>query len=198
MNAPSRRSDIRRATQAAEGLDRMHWTNADIWKLVEAGVLPEGAPIELIKGELAPMAAERSRHAKLRMRMVKRFMEAAPSHLFVASGVSLFLADDVEIQPDLHIIPESMATEDARGPDVVIAIEIAASTQHRDRTVKPPLYAEGGVGEVWVIDLDRSETLVLREPAALGYRAATLHPFDEALTPLGLPALSFRVADHLG
>ncbi|NJO33298.1 MAG: hypothetical protein HC869_09275 [Rhodospirillales bacterium] len=49
-------------TQAAEGLPRLRWSVADFDRLIEAGVLNEDDRVELIGGELVPMAPKGNRH----------------------------------------------------------------------------------------------------------------------------------------
>lgn len=188
-------------TRAAEGLDRWGWTNAQIQQLVDAGLMDEDAPIELIRGEIVPMASELNAHFKMRMRLTRHLIlriDAAPPpgpKLIVGTEASLFLFDDTEFKPDVTIFPEEMASDRVRGPDVLIAIEVASSSHRRDRIIKPPIYAEGGVRELWVVDLDRSETLVHRAPAKAAYADVASIAFGAELSPLALPGLAVRIAD---
>ena len=49
-------------TRAAEGLDRMSWTVADVLALEAAGFIDEDANFELWEGEIVPMNAKYNRH----------------------------------------------------------------------------------------------------------------------------------------
>jgi Uma2 family endonuclease len=188
-------------TRGAEGLDRLGWTNADIQMLVARGVMDEKAPMELIRGEIVPMASELNRHFKMRMRLIRHFIRAldanaaAYGHLIVASENSLFLFDDTEFRPDVAIFPEAMNSEDVRGPDVWLAIEVASSSQHRDHVVKPPLYAEAGLKELWVVDLDTRVTTIHTAPSGNAFAASSQLGFDDALAPRAFPDISLRIAD---
>lgn len=55
MNAPL-------TTRAGEGLDRKAWTVAELYALVDAGVMDEDAPFELIDGELLATGPKHNRH----------------------------------------------------------------------------------------------------------------------------------------
>lgn len=190
-------------TRAAEGLDRWGWTNAQIQELVEVGIIDEDEPMELIRGEIVPMMAELDPHFKMRTRLWRRFtlaLELDPPpgpKLIVASEGSLFLFEDTEFKPDVAIFPEDLSSESVRGRDVLIAMEVAKSSHRRDRIIKPPLYAESGLRELWVVDLDKKRTIVHRAPEASVYADIRTLEFDAVLAPLALPGLTLRVADFL-
>lgn len=187
-------------TRGAEGLDRRRWTNADIRRFVELGLLEETEPMELIRGEIVPMASELNRHFKMRTKIWRAFTFAlarnpAYAHLIVASECSLFLFDDIEFRPDVAIFPEAMNSEDVRGPDLWLAIEVAASSHHRDQVVKPPLYAEAGLAELWVVDLDARTTTVMTAPVGNAFTAQAVHPFEAPLLPGRFADAPIRIAD---
>jgi Uma2 family endonuclease len=162
MNAP--------LTRAADGLPRRAFTNAEIARMVEAGVIDPDESFELIKGEIVPRSPEFDKHPYARMTLVRRVMARLGAEYLVATEGSFFLADDIEFKPDLHVFAASLLVEDVRGPDVLLAVEIAWSSRNRDLHLKAPLYAAHGVRELWVFDLDARVTHVLRDPAAEGYR----------------------------
>ncbi len=189
MNAPF-------LTQGAEGHPRRRFTNADIERMVEAGVFEPDEPMELIKGEILPMASEHDLHARARVRLWQLFSSRLDTRrLFVASEVSLFLSDDIEIKPDLHVFLSELRSHDVRGADVMLAVEIAASTQKRDIELKAPIYAAHGVRELRVLDLDAMRSHVFRAPGADGYGAHEELAADAALTPMEFDEVSVRLAD---
>jgi hypothetical protein len=52
----------RMPTQAAEGPPGWRWTVAEFDRFIELGILTEDDRVELIGGELVPMAARGNRH----------------------------------------------------------------------------------------------------------------------------------------
>ncbi len=56
-----------------------------------------------------------------------------------------------------------------------------------------PFYAEAGIMEYWIADLEREELLVHRQPERKIYRAITTHLGNDLLSPLAIPGFSFAV-----
>ena len=163
--------------------------------MVEAGILEPDEPMELIKGEILPMASEHDLHGRARALLMRAFIEALGREWFVATELSLFLAEDIEFKPDLHVFPAALKSHDVRGSDVLIAIELAASSHKRDFDLKAPIYAAHGVRELWVLDLDAQRATAFREPDAGGYRVREEKAADAELRPLAFPKLALRLVD---
>ncbi|HWA22495.1 MAG TPA: Uma2 family endonuclease, partial [Caulobacterales bacterium] len=153
--------------------------------------------------EIVPRGSELNAHFKMRMLLTKHLILALDrltpprADLMVGSEMSLFLSGDTEFKPDITIVPESMLSQNVRGPDVLLAIEIAFSSQKRNLEVKPPIYAQSGLRELWVVDLDGKVTHVHRQPGAEGYQSITRHAFSDALAAREFPSIPVRVADFL-
>jgi Uma2 family endonuclease len=190
MNAPF-------LTQAADGLPRRGFTNRDIARMVEMGLIDEDEKFELIQGEIVPMSPEFDRHGRARMRLSRVCMRALGDEWFVANDLSLFLADDIEFKPDLHVFPIHMTSEKVRGPDVALAVELSSTTQKRDLALKAPLYARHGVRELWVIDLDASTGLVFTKIENGVYAPGRAVAAGDALRPLAFPDVSLSIAELL-
>jgi Uma2 family endonuclease len=187
--------DARRLTQGAEGYPRRRFTNEEVRRLVDAGVMSHKDRIELIRGELVPMAPEFDRHMRGRSLLMRAFIGALGPEFFVATDGSLFLAEDIELRPDLHVFPASLKSDEISGADVLLAVELSSSTQRKDLKLKTPIYAEYGVRELWVIDLEARTGLVFDRIEDRAY--APGHPvgLQDVLTPKLLPAVSLRISD---
>ncbi|MBI1188093.1 MAG: Uma2 family endonuclease [Alphaproteobacteria bacterium] len=198
--APAPKGPVPRTpqTQAADGLPRRAFRNADITRMIEAGVLDDEEPFELIEGEIVPMAPELDPHFRPRAKLVRFFNRALGDEYLVGSEGSLLLADDVELKPDLVVFPATLKSHDVRGPDVLLVVEVCATSRHRDFAVKAPIYAKYGVREYWILDVDRKVAVVFKEPSKRhGYgRFQELSP-EAPLTPETLPQLTLRLSDIL-
>ena len=123
---------------------------ADYWQL------PEGAPIELIRGRFVMSPSPVPRHQIILLLLSEHFLQIARKSGGIAlpAPMDVRLSDDTILQPDLLYIIEA-ATADRRKrvegpPDLVI--EIISGTARRDRVEKLDLYAAYGVGEYWIVD----------------------------------------------
>lgn len=163
--------------------------------MVRAGIFDEGEKIELIRGELSPMGSEGSLHGRARWLLTRIFIQGLGPDSFVASNLSLFLAEDTEVQPDLHVFPASLESADVRGGDVLLAIELSNTTQYRDLKVKTPIYAEHGVRELWVIDLDAKNGLIFDRFESGAYAPGRAVGVDDVLTPGLISGVSMRISD---
>ncbi len=70
----------------------------------------------------------------------------------------------------------------------MLLIEVADSSIKYDREIKMPLYAENGISEVWLIDINQQLVEVYREPKGNSYQnlqqffrgdILTIEPFDD-------------------
>lgn len=184
------------ATRAAEGLPRRSFTVAEIRRMVEAGIIAEDENFELIEGELVPMSPKGNQHEVVKAALNRVFARHAPDELRLAVETSLYLDERTFVEPDLCLYPKRILPEDVAGRDVLLAIEVAASSIAYDRGLKARIYARHGIGELWVVDAASRETWVHREPAPDGQwgsieRIAASAP----LAPAALPGITIRMAD---
>jgi Uma2 family endonuclease len=136
------------------------------------------------------MNPKHNRHA-LWKRRIDRFLQRGLSDtLDVAIEPSLYLSDLTSLEPDILIHAGAILPEDARGPDVLLLIEISDSTLAKDLDPKAALYARQGVRNYWVLDADARRALILTRPGPDGFgrieeigRAGVMVlPFERALT----------------
>jgi Uma2 family endonuclease len=79
-----------------------------------------------------------------------------------------------------------------------LLVEVADSTFDRDHDEKSPLYAENGVAEYWIDDLNDETVHVFRDPKADGtWGFAQQLSRGGTLTIAALPGVSIAVNDVL-
>lgn len=149
---------------------------------------------ERVGGKLFPLAQESDRHLRVRAKLTRALNRALDDGLLVVSGAALHLSDDVELRPDLHVYPSTMKSEDVRGGDVALAVEVCCGSAERDFEIKIPLYAAHGVREVWVLDLETERAVVFRQPAKGGYLFCAEGDLNAPLTPQALPSVTTNFA----
>jgi Uma2 family endonuclease len=167
-----------------------HRLNVDDYhRMAEAGILGEDDRVELIDGELIDMAPIGQGHAGVVNGLNHALFMAFGGQAIVSVQNPLRLDRLNEPQPDVVILRprDDFYQHGARpGPaDVLLLVEVADSSLRYDRTVKLPLYARAGIGEVWIVDLRRRVVDVYRTPAGGGYATIETHGPEDTVT-LGL------------
>ena len=85
-----------------------------------------------------------------------------------------------------------------RRSDVLLAVEVADTSADYDREVKLPLYAQAGLPEVWLIDLQKGHIEVYARPQGGAYQQRIEVTADATLTSATVTGLELAVADVLG
>lgn len=182
------------ATRAAEGFPRRSFTVAEIRRMVEAGIIAEDENFELIEGELVPMSPKGNQHEVIKAALIRVLARHAPDDLRLAVETSLYLDERTFVEPDLCLYPKRILPEDVKGSDVLLAIEVAASSMTYDRGLKARLYARHGVHELWVIDAATRDTWVHRRPGTDGHWGSVEKvTVDAVATPEALPGLAIHM-----
>ena len=150
--------------------------------------------VELIAGEIYRMSPAGRFHEVLRTELAYHWARRAPANVMVAAAMQLRLSDDHQPVLDIGVWPALLLAPDARGPDMLLAVEIADTSLKMDTTLKAAAYAECGVREYWVINARTRETLIHREPGPQGYAVRLALAAGEVATPLLVPELSTSMA----
>lgn len=185
----------RGTTQAAEGLPRLRWTVDDLDAMVAAGVLRHDDRVELIGGELVPMSAKGPLHEAIKVALIDFVSRQLPRDRRM--GIELgWRPDKVNYcEPDVLIFPAGKSPSHVKPAEVLLAIEIADSSESYDLGTKAKVYAGLGVQEYWVLLASSLMMIVHREPDKTGYGSIRKVPASETIEPMLLPGLAIRVAD---
>ncbi len=124
--------------------------------------LPEGAPYQLIEGELIMSPAPGYSHQKVSIALASilyGFIKRSSKGEVLASPIDVYLDEENAFQPDLVVVlKDSKARIEERGifgaPDVVVEI-LSPSTAYYDLTEKKEVYERVGVKEYWIVDPKR-------------------------------------------
>lgn len=199
MNAPftpeAEVTDRLPTTRAGEGYDRHAWTVDELFAMTDAGLLWEGASVELIEGELLAVNAKYNEH-EIWKRNVTAFLYRSLGDAFSISGEPTLKLDAVSApEPDVVVYRRGLRPLDVRGPDVLLLVEVTDSSTHRDLVLKARLYAKHGVSDYWVLDALRRRVVVHTRPQADGYGKVESFDMDASLPLPFAPEAVLRIAD---
>lgn len=159
-------------------------TADEVMAMVEAGILAEDEPVELLHGALVAVSPTSPAHEAIKARLLRWLArgDGAERYELRIEG-ALVVPDRTSLpEPDLMVLP---AVQDpARHPTTaLLVVEVAVSSLATDTTIKPALYAAAGVPELWVVDVGAERLEAFGEPQAGEYRERTTHVAPAALVP---------------
>lgn len=175
-------------TRGAEGLLRRAFTIAELERMTEIGVVAPDERLELLGGDIVPMSRKSASHEGIRVPLNMLWARNCPADFFVAGATGLRLDERNYFEPDFIIWPRKTRCADVKGPDVLLAVEVADSSLRYDLDRKPLVYAGFGLRELWVIDAERRTVHCHAEPSPTGYGRIEQRGGADRLTPLFAPA----------
>lgn len=126
-------------------------------RMVEAGLF-EDQKIELLYGAIVRRPLEGSRHAYPIRKLTPLLVDGVGVRAQVQVRLPLVMPQESEPEPDLSIVPPGEYLDDHPN-EALLVVEVADSSPLH----KLPLYAEGAVPEVWIVNLAESVVEVYAE-----------------------------------
>ena len=180
---------------------RRKFTVEQYQKMVESGILAEGERVELIRGEIIEMAAIGRRHAAGVNRLVRLFTQLLGDRAIISPQNPVELDDNSAPQPDIALLHPRSDFYEAGHPqpqNIFLLVEVADSTVETDREVKIPLYAEQGIVEVWLVDINAQCVEVYRHPTPTGYQDMQKFQRVQTLVIQAFPDINITIEQILG
>ena len=155
----------------------------------DEGAFPPDARLELIRGEIVEMSPIGGPHINcviqlitLLSRLIPRALLSPQNPLRIQGCQSLPQPDSVLIRPRRGLAVKPPADE-----DVLLVIEVADSSLAHDRNRRLPLYAEAGIPEAWLVDLNSSTVFVHRRPTPRAIRTCAPTGGGSRISPEAFP-----------
>jgi len=176
-------------------------------KMIARGILPEGAPIELIDGLLVrkdrsdrggnPMSHGPGHVAGVR-RLNRQFRPVEERGYLLHSQLPVTLDENGEPEPDLTLVRGQEADFVRRLPsakDIAAAMEVADSSLTYDRTTKLRIYAVAAIPVYWIVNLVDRQIEVYEKPRPDGtYAVCNIYKLGQKAKLLLEPGLEIDVA----
>jgi len=159
-------------------------------RMVRAGILSEDDRVELIDGEIIAMTPIGPRHNAAVDRANRVLINAVGDQAIVRVQGSVRLDRLREPQADIVLLRPQADFYASRLPepsDILLIIEIAESSLEYDREVKLPVYAESGVREYWLVDLNARSLSRYTGPQGGVFQRIAHHHAGQSLAPEALP-----------
>ncbi len=180
---------------------RRQFTVTEYQRMAETGILGEDDRVELIDGEIFEMSPIGSRHIACVNRLTAIMSRQVGQTIIVSVQNPVQLTDYSQPQPDVALLrarPDFYAQALPTPSDVLLVIEVADTSLEYDRDVKVPHYAQAGIPEVWLLDLQNETVTVYTQPEQSGYGATRQLQAGEVITATAVAGLKVAVSDMLG
>lgn len=168
--------------------------------MVDAGILRERDRVELIRGEVFTMSPIGTAHVAAVNRATRALIMKAGDAAIVSIQNTIVLDDFTAPEPDVVLMKpreDFYASKHAGPDDIMLIVEMADSSLAYDSRIKAGLYAESGIAEYWIVDIQSNRVLVFSASDGKRYMTAReLHRGDK-IAPGLLPHCEIDAADLL-
>ncbi len=173
----------------------------DYHRFIEMGIFKPEERLELWEGEFVEMSPIGKRHAGCVGSLSEMLKDFLNRQAIVRTQNPIVLNDFSEPQPDVCLLKrrdDFYRLISATAQDVYLAMEVSDSTVKYDRDIKFPKYAENGIAESWLIDLENDRIEIHTQPTKNGYKLVKiLHRGDIAESTI-FEEIKIAVDDILG
>jgi Uma2 family endonuclease len=170
------------------------WTIEQYHELVNTGVLAD-RQVELLAGNIIEMAPEGMSHAVYCSDAVDYLKQLLGAQAKVREAHPITLPNDSEPEPDIAVVMPAASRYLDHHPypaDIFWLIEYADSTLIKDLTTKQTIYAQAGILEYWVVNLQASELIVFRGLGNEGYTTESRFSTGN-IAPVSFPHIQIAV-----
>lgn len=169
-------------------------------RMVEAGIIQADERVELIHGEIIEMSPIGDKHLAIAGRinalLTPRLLGSCTVHVHSPVKIRSYS----EPEPDLMVTPyrnDYYAQTGIYPQDVLLLIEVADTSIGKDINIKIPLYAEAGIPEVWIIDVNQDQVLQYTSIKDNSYRHQLSMGREEMISATKL-SLEVAIKDLIG
>ncbi len=178
----------------------LHLTTQEYGRMVECGAFDGlNKKIELIRGaivEMNPAGAIHDDFVEYLRQWSSRLADATRFQVRGQTGMDLPELDS-RPEPDIFWVTAGRYLENhPSGKDTHLAIEVADSSLKKDRTVKAELYADAGIAEYWIVDVQHRCIHLFREAVSGGdYGWRRTAKLGDEISPLVQPDAVLNVSE---
>ena len=183
-----------------EVLVRHRFSVQDYEQMVQAGILTKDDRVELIEGGIVEKSPIGWRHAACVNRLNNLLVRRLDARAIVSVQNPVRIEPHSEPEPDLAVLKpkdDFYASGHPAPGDILLLIEVADTTQEKDRRTKIPLYARAGVAEAWLVDVEAGTIEVHRSPSDQGYGERRPASRADRVAPGAFPDVELAVNEVL-
>ncbi|MDX2010585.1 MAG: Uma2 family endonuclease [Myxococcaceae bacterium] len=163
-------------------------------RLVDLGTF-RGHHVQLVNGVIIRMSPAGAFHHSTVWKLDEALRRCFGRRAMVRAQMAFAANPRSRPEPDVAVVPTG--DYDAEDPtEAFLVVEVADSSLAFDRTVKAGLYADAGIPEYWIVDLNDRQVEVRTKPVGGRYTRSQLVGPGESI-PVPRTARRLRVVDFL-
>lgn len=175
-------------------LSRVKWSLQDYHQMIKTGLLDD-RPVELLAGEIVEMSPEGEPHAFFSRTAGQYLTRLLGDRALVSPAKPITLPKGSEPEPDIAIVQplgREYLTHHPYPENIFWVIEYSNTSLDKDSTVKYHIYAEAGIAEYWLVNLQTGELIVYRQPSGREY-GLKMTLKDGQISPLAFPDVTIPI-----
>ena len=172
------------------------WSIADYHQMIEVGVLDEDDRVELLEGKIVCMSPQRPFHAASVQRSANYLYEMLRGKAYIRTQLPVILGNDSEPEPDIAVVRfenHEYSFRHPEAPDIYLLIEVADWTISKDRKQKARIYGKNQVLEYWILDLQKRQVYIFRQPEDGSYREELILNSNDTVTMQAFPDVAIAL-----
>jgi Uma2 family endonuclease len=177
----------------------------DYHRLIEIGFFAPGERLELIEGLVVLKDHYFPSHSGCVAELHEWFGERLKRRVSIRSQLPITITvSQSEPEPDLVLARRTSYRESHPTPeDIFLIVEVSESSLWQDQHVKLPMYAEAGIPEYWIVNLQDGQLEVYCQPVqntgkSADYLVKKRYISGYTIAPLAFPECLLAVGDILG
>ncbi len=143
------------------------FTIDDYHQLIELGFLTEGDRVELVRGELIQMVSKGTPHTFSTTRLCRQLDRLLGDQVNIRGQEPIEILPNSEPEPDVVLAKGNESDYLAHHPypeDILLVVEISDLTLIYDQTIKLSVYAEAGISNYWIVNLNARQVERYSQP----------------------------------
>jgi len=178
---------------------RLRFSVDEYYKMIDLGLITDYEKAEIIDGELIKKMTIGDRHAQIVDLLARFFLTNVSDKIRVRIQNPLRISDYNEPQPDIVLADLNLydGRRHPRSRETILIVEVSGSTLKFDRDTKLALYAEAGIPEVWIVNLNADIFEVHQKPSNGIYQRTNIFNRGETVVSEAMPGLTLAVDEIL-
>lgn len=175
-------------------------TVAEYHKMAEAGIFQPEERVELIGGQIIKMIAKGTAHTAAVTRTARVLRHLLENQAEIRTQDPVQLDNFSEPEPDIAVVKVNSLDYADHHPttaEVYLIIEVADSSFKYDCDIKGKIYAQSGIRDYWLLDVNKRQLHVFREPTQQGYQSEEIFAEDGIISPLQFPNITIAISQML-